>query len=209
MSAIPPGRSAPGSERLIFFSDAVVAIAMTLLALDLPIPEGRSLGALWTDVRHDAGHYFAFLISFAVIASMWSAHHFAFAYAERSDRRLRQLNLLWLLAIVLIPFGARLLTAAGDKSRTTHAVLFGFYALLQIGAGLVFQAMVRHIVSAGLQASDTPVDIVAQTDRETLGLLVGFAASIPLLFLTPYAWVLWLVGPVVTRQVLRRHRRVS
>jgi len=56
-------------DRLAFFSDAVVAIAITLLAIDLPVPEGNTVHAFWSSVRHNDGHYAAFLISFALLAS--------------------------------------------------------------------------------------------------------------------------------------------
>jgi len=71
------------AERLTFFSDAVVAIAITLLAIDLPVPDGGTVSAFWMSVKHDDGHYAAFLISFAVIAAAWSDHHELFAYARR------------------------------------------------------------------------------------------------------------------------------
>jgi uncharacterized membrane protein len=56
-------------ERLTLFSDAVVAIAITLLALDLPVPEGGNVHLFWTSVKRNDGHYVAFLISFMVIAA--------------------------------------------------------------------------------------------------------------------------------------------
>ena len=54
------------AERLTFFSDAVVAIAMTLLAIDLPVPGGGTVSVFWASVEHDEGHYATFLISFVV-----------------------------------------------------------------------------------------------------------------------------------------------
>jgi hypothetical protein len=62
----------PTAERLTVFSDAVVAIAITLLALDLPVPDGNTLSALLTSARHNDGHYGAFLISFGTIAAAQS-----------------------------------------------------------------------------------------------------------------------------------------
>ena len=61
-------------ERLTLFSDAVVAIAITLLALELPVPEGDTVSAFWASVRRNEGHYAAFLISFFVIAGAWVDH---------------------------------------------------------------------------------------------------------------------------------------
>jgi hypothetical protein len=52
-------------ERLSLFSDAVAAIAITLLALDLPVPAGATVSVFWSSVRHSGSNYVAFLISFA------------------------------------------------------------------------------------------------------------------------------------------------
>ena len=59
------------ADRLNLFSDAVVAIAITLLAIELPLPEGSTVHLFWASVRHEAGHYAAFLISFFAIAAAW------------------------------------------------------------------------------------------------------------------------------------------
>ncbi len=55
-------------DRLTLFSDAVVAIAITLVAIDLPIPTGATVPQLWSSVQQNAGHYAAFAISFVAIA---------------------------------------------------------------------------------------------------------------------------------------------
>ena len=78
---------ARAAERLTFFSDAVIAIAITLLAIELPLPEGHSVHAFWMSVKDDAGHYAAFLISFAAIAAAWNSHHDIFRYVRRVDTR--------------------------------------------------------------------------------------------------------------------------
>jgi len=80
-------------DRLTFFSDAVVAIAITLLAIDLPVPRGLTVATFWTSVRENSGSYFAFVISFLVIAGAWSHHHDIFRSATKLDSRLRQLNM--------------------------------------------------------------------------------------------------------------------
>lgn len=60
------------TDRLIFFTDAVVAIAITLLALELPVPSGRNVSEFWRSVREHHDEYLAFLISFFVISASWS-----------------------------------------------------------------------------------------------------------------------------------------
>ncbi|VVJ23864.1 protein of uncharacterised function DUF1211 [Amycolatopsis camponoti] len=68
------------AERLTFFSDAVVAIAITLLALELPLPEGATNAELLRSLGHHQSEYVSFLISFIVIAVHWRAHHRLFPF---------------------------------------------------------------------------------------------------------------------------------
>jgi Endosomal/lysosomal potassium channel TMEM175 len=96
----------------------VVAIAMTLLAIDLPVPAGGTVSAFWTSFWHDDGHYVAFLISFAVIAAAWTDHRDLFGYVTSTDRRTGLYNMGWLLTIVLNPFATRMLIVSGQSIAT-------------------------------------------------------------------------------------------
>lgn len=192
------------AERLTFFSDAVVAIAMTLLAIDLPVPGGSTVSVFWTSVEHDEGHYATFLVSFAVIAAAWRDHHELFQYAKRTDARLLLLNTGWLLTIVLNPFATKLLIAGG-QSLTTHALRFGFYALLQVLESAALYAMLRHMIAGRL--ADPPQPVVNRMIRRAYSLMIGFGVSIPVFFVTTNAWLLWLAGPVLGGLLRRRQSR--
>jgi uncharacterized membrane protein len=194
------------AERLTFFSDAVVAIAMTLLAIDLPVPEGSTIKIFWASVEHDEGHYASFLISFVVIAAAWRGHHELFRYAKRTDGRLLTLNTCWLLTIVLIPFATKLLIVGG-QSLTTHALRFGFYALLQVLQSALLYAMLRHMIANGL--ADLPPSVTDRLTRGAYGVMIGFGLSIPVFFITPAGWVLWFASPVVTRLLRPRRSRTG
>ena len=187
-------------ERLTLFSDAVVAIAIALLAADLPVPEGDTVSAFWSSVRRNDGHYAAFLISFFVIAAAWSDHHDLFRYTTRADPRLRTLNMTWLLAIVLVPFATRMLTASGHPALDVHALRFGFYALLQVLEAGALLAMLRHMVSRG-QAPGAPRPVVTGMARQCHVLMAGFGLSVPLFFVTTDAWLLWVIVPLLAGQV--------
>jgi uncharacterized membrane protein len=191
------------TERLIAFSDAVVAIAITLLALELPVPSGHTFSQYWSSVRADDGHYLAFLISFVAIAAAWIQHHRIFNYIERMDPWLRNLNLGWLLMIVLNPFATKLLTTEGQDSLTVHALTYGFYALLQTVAAVTMLAMVHRMRTLSLLTSDAPPSLVTDTDRHSLGVILGFGLSIPVFFVTTYGWILWFASPILLRQVRR------
>jgi uncharacterized membrane protein len=194
------------TERLTFFSDAVVAIAVTLLAIELPVPEGDSVAEFWLSVRHDAGHYAAFLISFAAIAAAWSNHYDLFRYARRVDGRLRTMNLGWLLVIVLNPFATKLLTTNGEQALDTHAWRFGFYALLQVLESGVLFAMMRHMI-AYRQAPDIPAPVVTDMAWQSYALMLGFGLSIPVFFVTTYGWVLWIAIPLLVARLRQLRRR--
>lgn len=195
--------AARATERLTLFSDAVVAIAITLLALELPVPTGDKIGALWTSFRHDDGHYAAFLISFVVIAVGWSGHHDLFRWVTGTDPRVRLYNFIWLLAVVLNPFATKLLTSSGNPSLTTHAVRFGFYALLQVLESAALFAMVRHLVAHG-QAPGAPRRTINGMTWQAIGVILAFGLSIPVFFAVTWGWVVWFLSPVLTRQLHRR-----
>lgn len=187
------------TERLIFFSDAVVAIAITLLAIDLPVPEGSSASAFWASVRHSGGHYVAFLISFFVIAGAWGNHHDTFAYTTRVDRRLRSLNFCWLFTIVLNPFATKLLTTTGSAT----PFRFGFYALLQVLSTAVLFALLRHMSSSGL-VPDAPSSVIRDMGFQAYGVMIAFGLSIPIFFVTSYGWILWILAPMIIGRLSRR-----
>jgi uncharacterized membrane protein len=194
------------TDRLTLFSDAVVAIAITLLAIDLPVPEGGTVHLFWESVRHNSGHYAAFLISFFAIAAAWRDHHDIFKYVRRVDSRLRTLNTFWLLMIVLNPFATRLLTAPGHPDLDTHALRFGFYALLQVLESATVFVMLAHILSHGL-APRTPRTMAIDVARQSFNLILGFGLSIPFFFVTTNAWILWIVVPLVVSRWRHIHRR--
>ena len=199
---------ARAADRLTLFSDAVVAIAITLLAIDLPVPHGHTVSEFWASVRDESGHYAAFLISFFVIAAAWGDHHGIFRYVRRVDIRLRTINNFWLLMIVLNPFATRLLTVSGAETLQVHALRFGFYALLQVLASAAMFAALMHMVSHQL-APDLPQGVAIDLARQSFNLILGFGLSIPAFFVWRNAWIMWIVVPLLVsrwRHIRRRKR---
>lgn len=99
-----------GFERFIFFSDAIVAIAITLLALELKIdaPPGQHL--TFKDLAQPWQKYLAFVLSFINIAGFWRTHHLSFSYIKKINERMLALNLVWLFFIVTLPFSTSLIS---------------------------------------------------------------------------------------------------
>jgi uncharacterized membrane protein len=95
-------------ERLILFSDAVFAIAITLLVIELKLPDMAEMSdrAMAHALAHTIPHLSAFVLSFAIIGIYWIAHHRMFYYVVSYDNRLLWLNLLLLMFVVLMPFSS-------------------------------------------------------------------------------------------------------
>src|ERR1700730_9134627 len=151
----PDVRSVP-AERLTFFADAVVAIAITLLALEPPVPSGLTHSEVLHSVVEHRGEYIAFLISFLVIGAHWNGHHVMFRYVTSLGGGLSGLSMVWLLTLVVTPFATKVLTRAG-----AFQVRFIFYASLQAAAGLVFLLMIRAIRRHHLYREDTPPAVLS------------------------------------------------
>jgi uncharacterized membrane protein len=95
-------------ERTVFFCDAVVAIAITLLALNIKIPVTEHLR--FADLVKEWKTFAAFSLSFLNIANFWKTHHTFFAHIRKIDEKLLWYNVLWLFFIVLLPFTTSLVS---------------------------------------------------------------------------------------------------
>jgi uncharacterized membrane protein len=106
-------------ERVLFFSDAIVAIAITLLALDLKlqVPVGKAIS--FSDLISPWHKYLAFILSFVNIAGFWRTHHDFFVYIHKMDERIFGFNIMWLFFIVCLPFAT---TVLSDHFGQTPAV---------------------------------------------------------------------------------------
>ena len=110
------GRSAPtgagrSTDRLEAFSDGVIAIAITLLVLEIRVPEAHDLtsAALWHELRELWPAYLGYLISFAIIGIIWANHHQIFRHVGRTNHYLILINGLFLFCVAFIPFPTALL----------------------------------------------------------------------------------------------------
>ena len=98
-------------SRIEAFSDGVFAIAITLLILELKIPEARTVPDLWKGIIHLWPSYFAFLFSFGAILVMWVNHHAMFNMIDKVSRSFMYANGFLLLTIVFFPYPTALLAA--------------------------------------------------------------------------------------------------
>lgn len=169
-------------ERLIF-SDAVFAIAITLLVIDLHAPHlngAADTRAYWEALYQETPSFAGFVISFLAIGAFWAGHHRGFALARRWHEGLTGLNLLLLMAIAALPFFTAFLSA--NSGARLPAVLYCAWLLL---AALLNVALQRLVTSPSVvDPSATPAQ-VSHLTRRGWGVVIGAALGLVLTLVTP------------------------
>jgi uncharacterized membrane protein len=150
------------TSRTEAFSDGVIAIAITLLVLDLRVPAKAMLlhGSLAASLADEWPAYAAYVTSFLIIGIIWVNHHGTFELVGLVDRTTLFINLLLMMSIVAIPFTTSLLSeyllAGGDNARTA-AVVYSFVMLMM---SLAFAGLYTHVARNPAQLAEG-VDPVA------------------------------------------------
>ncbi|MBE2240932.1 MAG: DUF1211 domain-containing protein [Caldilineaceae bacterium] len=186
------GQEHLGLERIVFFSDAVFAIAITLLALEIRLPGvenaltenglTQALISIWPK-------YLGYGIGFMTIGIMWMSHHRKFRFIQSYDRNLMFLNLFFLMFIAFIPFATAIISEYGNRTSTI------FYAIVVSLAGIAsfflwwYASYQNRLIDPNLDSR--------QRRRETqvsLVVITIFAGSIGLAFinadLAKFSWLL-------------------
>ena len=190
-----PVESARAIDRIAFFSDAVFAIAMTLLVLQLRLPLTTTEATLGHDLAELGHQYVSFVLSFLVISMFWRSHHRRFDALRAYDDRLVVLNTLLLLSIVFLPFPTEVLGRVGGRTATI------FYAASMLVAGAVSLLNTWYVFRGGLVS-----ERVTPTERATVlwrsASFVGlFGLSIPVAFLSVAAAQIMWVGALLLRRL--------
>ncbi len=191
-------------DRVLFFTDAVFAIAITLLAVELHIPENgkRTFSQQLDDA---APSLIGFGISFAVIALFWFGHHGIFRHITAFDRPLIALNLLFLGTIAFLPYPTGLLSSHSYEDG--GAVVF--YAICAGAAGAGESAIWLYATRRGSGlAGPSAEQVRLQYALRIMRVPVIFALSIPVALVAPqdapYVWILIYVSGVVINRFVRR-----
>ena len=187
--------------RLVAFSDAVMAVAITLLVLNIETPDVSKddLGSALVDLLPSLA---AYALAFGLVGRFWVVHHNLFETFAGFDGRLMALNLLFLALIALLPFATDLLDDYGSEALA--AAVFG--AILGLAA-FVNWVMTAYALRAGFVAESRREETAPFGSPVALGFTVVFFLSVPVAFLSvAAAWVLWL-STIVLRYPLRNVTR--
>jgi len=162
--------------RVLALSDGVFAIILTLLVLEIRVPELSGDQGLGDALREIRPSFVAFLISFVVVANAWARHRDLFALIRRTDRVVIWLNILYMLPLALLPFGSSLL------ARYDHdAVALELYGLILIAIALTRLAIWAY-VTARPDLLYVPVEPRSRWNRAAIVTIptVAFAVAIAL-----------------------------
>jgi uncharacterized membrane protein len=201
---------APGDHsvsRVVQFSDGVFTVALTLLVVDLAVPD---LGPGFTDadlqqaLLKQVPNVLAFMLTFWVVAAYWLTHHRHFRFIHRYDGRLLLLNLFFLMTVVFIPWPTSLLGHFGD-----HLITWVIYALSMAAIGFAVTALWWYgSGDRGLADGVTPQLRRYYTIRALIQPSV-FLLSIPIAAVSlsagQYSWIAIFVGLYIVRRTYGRN----
>lgn len=198
-------------ERLILFSDAVFAIAITLLVIEIRVPEieDPTDQALLKSLGHLIPKFIGFIISFIFIGLYWTIHHRMFGFVTSYDKQLLILNLIFLFFIALLPFSTGFYSEyAGPMVRKNLKTPLAFYALNFAAVGFINYLMWRHVSNPKRRLTDPPIDQTILKMAKFRAFLVPavFLSILPVAFLTNI-WIaiyMPMLIPAISRIVKKR-----
>lgn len=195
----------PGVERLLTLSDGVVAIALTLLVLQLRVPPVTSLAnprsavELADKLGNGGGELISYAISFYVIAQFWLAHHRVFRQISGHQEGIAWLNFAFLFSITVMPFTSDLLGAYGSNPLAVD--IFAANLLL---ANLATQATLAFGSRRGLLTSAAGTRAAQATRLRSVIVMAVIALSVGVAWgstsAAKYCWILIAAGPWVAKQ---------
>jgi uncharacterized membrane protein len=183
-------RSARGLERLVNFSDATVAIAITLLILPLvDVANDIATHPVAEVLESHLGTLTGFVITFAVIGRFWLIHHHVFEVADGYSYALVRVNLFWLACIVFLPFAANLLSNAPDDEPLVYGIYIGTMVVTNASMG-VMEWMIR----LGASPADRPQLDLVQSVATTALLLVALVLAVTVPAINMYALLVLIIA---------------
>jgi uncharacterized membrane protein len=177
------GKSDHPLERLVFFSDAVFAIAITLLVIEIHPPHldpAASDSAHWRAIGDLWPQYLGYLISFFVIGLFWMGHHRAFTLATHYDPRVLRWNLMLLATIAFMPF-----VTANMSANYYSGPAVQLYCAAMLVAAMLNYKVNRTATRPPMLGPDATPEAVANVRARGLGVMMGAATALAASLLVP------------------------
>ncbi|MBU0731945.1 DUF1211 domain-containing protein [Patescibacteria group bacterium] len=197
-------RSKKNTDRIIYFSDAVFAIAITILILQIEIPTSANNSELVGDVLDMWPLIFSYLISFLVIGRYWFNHLHLCNYLKRVDRKWAMLNLAFLLSITFIPFPTEMYGTHPEKgfALALYALSISLAALL---GGLLWRYAYKN--ADDLVYRDVDKRLLKYGWRQRLTVAISFLIVTPCIFISEtfvyWFWPLYVAVNIIAFRILK------
>lgn len=181
------------AHRMGAFADAVLAIAITLLVIEIKRPEGEALDtphALAEFLWHEKASFVAFALAFFLLWSVWRRHHILIDKIDRLDRATVGLHAPLLLFAAFLPFPTAMFGhAPGNELAAcvfslSAAALFGCEALMK-----------EYAWRRAVLATDVDPTSIRESASASGAVTVVFLITAGLVWLTPWIWVVWFAAP--------------
>jgi uncharacterized membrane protein len=178
------------ANRLETLGDGVFAIAMTILVLEIGVPEHGN----WSTLVKLWPKFASYALSFIMLGVLWIGHYYQFHYIKRTDRTLIWLDLLFLLTVTFLPFATGVL---GNSYEDRISVALYGGTILASGTALLLQW--NHAVKVpGLLKPETPPQVIGNLRERILVGMLASAISIGVGFIeTRISFAVFLIMPIV------------
>jgi len=173
-------------KRLEAFSDAVIAIIITIMVLELRPPDGSGFDGL----RPLVPKLLAYLLSFVLIAIYWNNHHHLFKLVERIDGAVMWSNMALLFSLSLVPFAAAWF---GENPGTFAPVVV--YITVQLLCAISYFVMTRAVLR--IHSSDSQLAVALGRDTKGKLSLAMYLVALPLSFVSPWIGIAIVIAVAV------------
>lgn len=200
-------------ERLILFSDAVFAIAITLLIIEIKVPhvEDKSSLTLFHELVRRIPLFVGFIISFLLIGQFWITHHKLFGFVKSYDGKLLWLNLFFLMSIVTMPFSTALYS-----ENIFVDLSFIVYCINVAATGIINSLAWRYVGNPNNKIVEEGIDhdLFKYFSMRALLIPAAFLIAIPLTLINPWAgkYAPILIAPMMKfvnkkyKSVIEKHK---
>ncbi|HXW75024.1 MAG TPA: TMEM175 family protein [Steroidobacteraceae bacterium] len=173
--------------RLEAFTDGVVAIIITIMVLEIHVPQGRDLASLQADVPV----LLAYLLSYVNVGIFWNNHHHMLQVTERVDGKVLWANLALLFWLSLVPFVIRWIDESGFTALPTAA-----YGVVLTCAAISYTVLERQIIA--VNGHDSRLAVAVGNDTKGKFSILLYVSAIFLAFFQPFiAIALYIVVAVI------------